>query len=169
MGGRLALWIVSIHEASRTGGVSAGSNLELAAAGLAGTDKEQIQDILHRAAVRSEGTRLARDLVNDSPELLNPEAFVELVCGRWKEQPVQIQVYRGQELAERQMNGLLAVGAGSRHEPALIEITYRHAPDPDELPIALVGKGITFDMGGMNVKTGRDISDARMDMGVRRQ
>lgn len=127
--------------------------------------REQIQDILHRAAVRSEGTRLARDLVNDSPESLNPEAFVELVCGRWKEQPVQIQVYRAQELAERQMNGLLAVGAGSRHEPALIEITYRHAPDPDELPIALVGKGITFDMGGMNVKTGRDISDARMDMG----
>lgn len=127
--------------------------------------KDEVHSILHIAAVRTEGTRLTRDLVNESPESLNPEAFVEYVCERFKHHPVQIHVYRGQELVDRQMNGLLAVGAGSRYAPALIEISYCHAASSEDPPIALVGKGITFDMGGMNVKIGRDISDARMDMG----
>ena len=64
------------------------------------------------------------------------------------------------------MNGLIAVGAGSKYEPAMIEISYNGAESGKESPhIVLIGKGVTFDMGGMNVKIGRDISDARMDMG----
>ncbi|MBW7461457.1 leucyl aminopeptidase family protein, partial [Paenibacillus sepulcri] len=103
------------------------------------------------------------DLVNETPETLNPGGFVEAVLARFAGTPVHIHVYRGQELIDRQMNGLLAVGAGSKHPPALIELKYEGNAG---LPmLALIGKGITFDMGGMNVKTGRDISDARMDMG----
>ncbi|MFF2093091.1 M17 family metallopeptidase [Paenibacillus sp. NPDC058174] len=115
------------------------------------------------ARIRAEAAMLTRDLVNETPEGLNPEAFVAVVQRHFADLPVKLHVYQGQELVDRQMNGLLAVGAGSVHEPALIELAYEGAPG--EPMLALVGKGVTFDMGGMNVKTGRDISDARMDMG----
>jgi leucyl aminopeptidase len=106
---------------------------------------------------------MKRDWVNESPETLNPDAFVDWVMDHFEGTPVGIHVYRGQELVDRGMNGLIAVGAGSEHAPALVELRYEVNTDMPML--ALVGKAVTFDLGGMNVKTGRDISDARMDMG----
>lgn len=61
------------------------------------------------------------------------------------------------------MVGLITVGKGSVHPLTMVEI--RYCTDPSLPLTALIGKGVTFDMGGMNVKAGRDISDARMDMG----
>lgn len=119
--------------------------------------------IIEIAVHRAEATNLTRDWVNETPGTLNPDAFVDWTRELFEGRPVDIHVYRGQELVERGMNGLLAVGAGSEHAPALIELRYEACPDAPML--ALVGKAITFDMGGMNAKTGRDISDARMDMG----
>ncbi|MCZ8513749.1 leucyl aminopeptidase family protein [Paenibacillus filicis] len=123
----------------------------------------ELESAVENARIRAGGTALARDLVNEPPEVLHPNALVESVISHFHSMPVRIHVYRGPELAAHQMNGLLAVGSGSPHDPALIEIRYEG--DPSLPMLALVGKGITFDMGGMNVKTGRDISDARMDMG----
>ncbi|RRJ67429.1 leucyl aminopeptidase family protein [Paenibacillus oralis] len=124
----------------------------------------QLEETRETARIRAEGAMLARDLVNEPPDALNPERFAARVQSHFAGTPVRIRVYKGQELAEREMNGLLAVGAGSKHAPALIELLY-DGGSPDLPLLALVGKGVTFDMGGMNVKTGRDISDARMDMG----
>ncbi|ALS28222.1 peptidase M17 [Paenibacillus sp. 32O-W] len=126
---------------------------------------DELAAVVRTARNRTAGVMLARDRVNEPPEALNPERFAEWMAEYFSrdDAPVKVRVYRGQELAERRMNGLIAVGAGGRHEPALVEIRYEGDP---RLPmLALVGKGVTFDMGGMNVKTGRDISDARMDMG----
>ncbi|RED63885.1 M17 family metallopeptidase [Cohnella lupini] len=123
----------------------------------------ELENTISLARARAEGVRLARDLVNEPPEVLNPEAFVERTVAYFENMPVQVHVYRGRELEERQMNGLIAVGSGSKYRPALIEIRYE--ADASLPMLALAGKGITFDMGGMNIKTGRDISDARMDMG----
>lgn len=125
----------------------------------------ELEAALETARYRTDGVMLARDRVNEPPGTLNPDRFAEWMADYFDRDdvPVKVHVYRGQELVDRQMNGLLAVGAGSKHAPALVEIRYEGNP---ELPmLALVGKGVTFDMGGMNVKTGSDISDARMDMG----
>lgn len=119
---------------------------------------------IERARLRAESTMLARDLVNEPGDRLHPEAFAERIETHFAGMDdVRCRVYRGVELAERQMNGLLTVARGSRYAPALVELVYE--PVPGEAPVALVGKGVTFDMGGMNVKTANDISDARMDMG----
>ncbi|CAM4424186.1 leucyl aminopeptidase [Paenibacillus endophyticus] len=121
--------------------------------------------VLEIARIRADGAMLARDRVNESPDTLNPDKFTEWMAEYFDraDLPVKVHVYKEQELADLQMNGLRAVGAGSKHSPALVEIRYEGNP---ELPmLALVGKGVTFDMGGMNVKTASDISDARMDMG----
>ncbi|MNI16973.1 Cytosol aminopeptidase [compost metagenome] len=124
---------------------------------------DELQSVVDSARNRAEGTMLTRDWVNESPDTLNPDAFVDWLVDHFKDKPVAVHVYRGQELVDRSMNGLIAVGAGSKHAPALVELRYE---GNTKLPLlALVGKAVTFDMGGMNVKTGRDISDARMDMG----
>lgn len=126
------------------------------------TDME-LRQVIKVAEIRAAGTMLARDMVNETPDYLHPGRMVEWVVDHFKDTPVKITVYSGEQLKERQMNGLLKVGAGSVHPPAMIELHYE---GDASLPlISLVGKGITFDMGGMNVKSGKDISDARMDMG----
>lgn len=121
------------------------------------------EQALETALIRAEGTMLARDLCNEPPNVIHPESLVERVEQHFADRPVSIRIYREEKLEELQMNGLLTVGSGSRYKPALIELSYAY--DPQQPLIALVGKGITFDMGGMNVKLGRDISDARFDMG----
>lgn len=130
---------------------------------LACGESTEVETLLNEVDRRVEGTCFARELCNEPPNVLHPESLVERVEERFAPLPVEVRIYRDEELAERQMNGLLAVAQGSRYRPALIELTYR--TDPSLPLIALVGKGITYDMGGMNVKTGRDLSDARFDMG----
>ncbi|MFU1794049.1 leucyl aminopeptidase family protein [Paenibacillus azoreducens] len=113
--------------------------------------------------MRAAATSLARDLCNEAASDLNPGAFVARIRQIFAGRNVKINVYEGEELKQRQMNGLLAVGAGSKHPPAMVEISYTGDPNAEHL--ALIGKGITFDMGGMNLKDARDLSDARFDMG----
>lgn len=121
--------------------------------------------VLETGRIRADGAMLARDRVNESPQTLNPDTFTQWMAEYFDrdDSSIKVHVYQGQELVDLQMNGLITVGAGSKHAPALVEIRYEGNP---ELPmLALVGKGVTFDMGGMNAKTASDISDARMDMG----
>src|SRR5699024_3529602 len=65
-------------------------------------------------------------------------------------------------LEKMQMHGILTVNRGSKFNPAMIEMHYKG--DPTKPLIALVGKGVTFDTGGISLKGGRNISDMRMDM-----
>src|SRR5699024_11023661 len=67
------------------------------------------------------------------------------------------------KLEEMEMNGILAVNRGSKYDPAFIELHYKG--NPSKPLIALVGKGVTFDTGGISLKGSRDLSDMRMDMG----
>ncbi|WP_036696734.1 M17 family metallopeptidase [Paenibacillus taiwanensis] len=123
-----------------------------------------LEHAVHTAKIRAQGNILARDLVNEPANTLFPGEFVERIVSHFKAaEGVQTYVYQGEELVQQQMNGLIAVGAGSKHPPAMVQM--RYTTDPELPLLALIGKGITFDMGGMNIKHGNDISDARMDMG----
>lgn len=128
-----------------------------------GADQRDYAAAAELGRMRAAATSLARDLCNEAAGDLHPGAFVERIRQIFAGRNVKVRVYEGEELKQRQMNGLLAVGAGSKHPPAMVEISYTGDPDADHL--ALIGKGITFDMGGMNLKDARDLSDARFDMG----
>lgn len=121
------------------------------------------QHAVEQGVLRAEATSWTRDLVNEPPNVLTPVSFVDKIRERFAMRDVELTVYQGEELERLKMVGLIAVGKGSGYPAAMVEIRYCTEP---ELPLtALIGKGVTFDMGGMNVKTGRDISDARFDMG----
>ncbi|MBD2864694.1 leucyl aminopeptidase [Paenibacillus oceani] len=127
------------------------------------TVSKELEEALRLGKIRAEGTKLARDLGNEPPNFLRPGDVVERVIERFKDTPVQVEVFMGEQLEEHQMNGLIAVGKGSKYPPALIEM--RYCTDPSKPLIALVGKGITFDTGGISLKSGRNLSDMRIDMG----
>ncbi|MCC0565190.1 MULTISPECIES: leucyl aminopeptidase family protein [Brevibacillus] len=124
---------------------------------------EKAEQAIEWARIRAKGTCFARDLVNEPPNQLTPVSFVERLQNHFAARDVDVTVHRGEALERLQMVGLITVGKGSVHPPAMVEI--RYCTDPSLPLTALIGKGVTFDMGGMNVKAGRDISDARMDMG----
>jgi len=124
---------------------------------------KSIAVLVEQAKARAEGVMLARDLCNEPANRMTPELLVDRVKAHFSGSAVSVQCYQGKQLVELGMNGLLAVGQGSSYKPAMIELTYnenKNAP-----LIVLIGKGITFDMGGMNIKQGKDLSEARYDMG----
>src|SRR5690606_21190725 len=97
------------------------------------------------------------------PSILTPETFPEILKDAFKDTDVHVTVLDKEELEKRKMNGLLSVGKGSTHPPAFVELEYRK--DESKPLITLIGKGVTFDTGGISLKRGRDLSSMRMDMG----
>lgn len=109
-----------------------------------------------------EEARLARDLVNEIPAKADPEAMVQAFGAGARRHGLKIEVWRRKELEANGMNGLLAVGASSCCEPALITMAYE-APSFSRT-VVLVGKGITFDAGGLNLKPGNSMEEMKCDM-----
>ena len=105
---------------------------------------------------------LARDLVNEIPAKITPDSLVQLFRDSASKNHLQLTVYRKKELEELGLNGLLAVGGSSCCPPALL--TLSHVPKKFSRTVALVGKGITFDAGGLNLKPGNSMAEMKSDM-----
>lgn len=113
--------------------------------------------------IRANATAFSRDLMNELSNVLNPESFPEVLKENFAETDVNINVLDKAKIEELKMNGLLTVNRGSEYDPSFVEIEYKG--DPSKPLVALVGKGVTFDTGGISLKGSRDLSDMRMDMG----
>ena len=113
-----------------------------------------------------QGIMLARDLVNEPPMTLTPTAMADAAQSIAAEHNLDITLFDKAQLAEKKMNLILAVSAGSTQEPRLIHLTYRPEGADESTPsIALVGKGLTFDAGGLCLKPTGAIEDMKLDMG----
>jgi leucyl aminopeptidase len=99
-----------------------------------------------------EGVFLARDMGTEPGNTIYPQAFVDRVRAAFRGvADVRIEVMDAAAIRRAGMGALMGVGQGSIHDPRLMVITYRGTGAPDA-PIALVGKGITFDTGGISIK-----------------
>jgi leucyl aminopeptidase len=112
-----------------------------------------------RAAVR--GNLFARNLVAEPANTLTPEGFVERLDGLEKH-GIAIDVLRRHDLAREGLGALLAVGRGSVHAPRLVLLRWKGRMDAP--PVAFVGKGITFDTGGISIKPAAGMEHMRADM-----
>ena len=119
--------------------------------------------LITKGEVRAFAMGLSRDLTNEIPSVLNPESFPTILQNTFADTDVEVIVHDKAKLEAMEMNGLLAVNRGSKFDPAFIELHYKG--DETKPLIALVGKGVTFDTGGISLKNSRDLSDMRMDMG----
>lgn len=125
------------------------------------TEKD-VTSSIEIGSIYAHATVLARDLANEPPNLLRPSTLADFVTAHFEKTKATVKVFQGDQLVDEQMVGVLTVGKGSDHKPRFIEIHY--TSDASKPLVALVGKGITFDTGGVSLKSGRDISDMRMDM-----
>jgi len=131
-------------------------------------DAEQ-QEAAERACREAEailaGVRLARDLGNTPPNDLYPESLADrAVKLAERHKRLKATVLDEKDLKKLGANAILAVGQGSERPPRLIALEYTGAEDKEEAPIVLVGKGITFDTGGISLKPGEAMDEMKYDM-----
>jgi leucyl aminopeptidase len=120
---------------------------------------------LERARVVAESVNWARALADEPGLSLPPREFARRAAEMGEEFGLKVESLGAEEIRAKGMGGLLGVGQGSEEEPALIVLRYEPegAARPDEL-WAFVGKGITFDTGGISIKHGLDMYEMKSDM-----
>jgi len=117
---------------------------------------------IKRATALGEATAYTRDLVNQPPNELYPETFAATVKKRATGTGVKVSVLDEAGLARGGFGGHLTVGGGSAHGPRLV--TLRYTPAKAHKHVAFVGKGITFDSGGLTIKPKAGMTTMKCDM-----
>lgn len=123
----------------------------------------QLSPLLKEVSIVCSNTLLCRDLVNEITENANPLTIAKLAKKIAAQSKIKCTVYNKKDIEKMKMGLLLAVSQGSKYPPQLIVMHYRGAPSKKD-SIALVGKGITFDTGGINLKPSGHIETMRTDM-----
>ena len=130
------------------------------------TQAKGAKKIVSRAELSCTGTLWARDLLNEPGNKLRPPDLSKWAKTQGRKYNVKVSVFRRSQLETMNMGGILAVNQGSDIEPQLIQCEYR--PRSFKKTLLLVGKGVTFDTGGINLKPyvsiGK-IGSMKMDMG----
>ncbi|MFH1395878.1 MAG: leucyl aminopeptidase [archaeon] len=116
-----------------------------------------------KAEIVSNNVNYCRDLVNMPPNILGP-AYLASEARKLNSSTLKVTVLGKKELEKGKFGGILAVGSGSAKEPKLIVMEYNPKGAKNKKPIALVGKGITFDAGGLNIKPTGYINNMKSDM-----
>ena len=117
---------------------------------------------VHHAVVAAEAVWRVRDLVTMPPNFLNPASFVEQVTQMAQGSSIEIEVYDEKRVAAEGLGGINAVGQGSLNPPRLMILRYQ--PAQPTRHVALVGKGITFDSGGLSLKAPNAMVGMKYDM-----
>ncbi|NJP04604.1 MAG: hypothetical protein HC837_02705 [Chloroflexaceae bacterium] len=127
-------------------------------------DAEKLQQQVDRAQVIARGVMLARDLVNGPPNLITPTRLGHVAQDIGISTGMRVKVMGRPELESEGFGGLLAVAQGSEQPPRFICMEHGKARD-DVATICLVGKGITFDTGGISIKPAAGMDEMKSDMG----
>lgn len=121
------------------------------------------EDELKRAIALADSVNLARTLVNEPPNVCTPTRLAELALSMASEQ-VEVTVFEKDEIYAREMGGLIAVSRGASEDPRFIHIHYRPQGE-SRGSLALIGKGLTFDSGGLSLKPPKSQEFMHIDMG----
>ncbi len=111
----------------------------------------------------AQGTQLARDLVMEAPNVLGPEEYARR-CKSLTELGIEVEVLGEAEMTKLGMGALLGVGQGSVQESQLVVMKWNGGNAGDK-PLCFVGKGVTFDTGGISLKPGAGMDEMKGDMG----
>lgn len=131
---------------------------------VAGSTSKAVKEALAVGSAIADGQMLARNLVNEPGGALTAPAFARRVQSIAKTAGVTCRVMDLAAIKKAKMGGLLGVNRGSTNQPRFVELTYT-PKGASTGTIAFVGKGITFDAGGLSIKTGTGMMTMKMDMG----
>ena len=131
---------------------------------LTGSTSVKARTAVEGAVAVLEGVALARDFVNEPGGSLTPAKFANKISRVAKAKGLTVKVMDEAAIKRARLGGLLGVNRGSTHPPRFVELTY--TPKGKRTgTLALVGKGITFDAGGLSIKPANGMMDMKMDMG----
>jgi leucyl aminopeptidase len=129
-----------------------------------GTGKGSYEQAIYHGRVLAEATNFTRDLVNEPPNVLTPSELAHRAVTMAKHVGLEHEVLDKAKIEELHMGGLLGVSQGSAKPPRFIILRYQGAPHSTEKGLALVGKGITFDTGGISIKPAERMDEMKGDM-----
>ncbi|MBP5351870.1 MAG: leucyl aminopeptidase family protein [Fibrobacterales bacterium] len=127
-------------------------------------ETDALKQMLARADKVFAGIKTARDLINTPGSDLTPEVYAAKVEELFRGTGVKVKVRRAADLAEEGFNGLLTVGRGSRNTPCMVTLEWSPRARKEDKRIGLVGKGLTFDSGGISIKPADRMWEMKSDM-----
>ncbi len=132
---------------------------------VADTEIAQTELAIQHACAVALGVKAAKDLANCPPNICNP-AYLATQAKTLENSTALLKttILGEAELSELGMQAYLAVSRGSHNEAKLTIMEYRNHPDPQSKPIVLVGKGLTFDAGGISLKPAAEMDEMKYDM-----
>ncbi len=116
-----------------------------------------------RGKIMAEATNLARDMANEPANYMTPSDMAEVARKVAQDYGLECQVIEQEEMEQLGMGALLGVARGSRERPKFILLSYKGG-DPSQSSLGLVGKGITFDSGGISIKPSEGLEEQKGDM-----
>ena len=119
-------------------------------------------DSLGLYSIRAEATNLARDWVNTPGKDKSPESLAQLIADAASGSILDVEIWDRPKIVSESLGALLGVAAGSDRDPRVVILKYR--PDGAKRHLALVGKGITFDSGGLSLKPAKSMEEMKDDM-----
>ena len=131
---------------------------------IAGGDKTQLENAAAEAQVVGESQNFTRDLVNEPSNRMTPTILAERAKKMCAEVGLRCEVYGADKIKEMKMGAFWSVAQGSDEPPALIVMKYEPAGAPEKPVLGLVGKGITFDTGGISIKPADGMEKMKYDM-----
>ena len=139
------------------------TGLETLTLAIDGADDVEARQGIELGSIVGECACVARDFVNLPPNELTPTTFAERARALGEAAGLGVKIFDGEAMQELGMGAILGVAAGSRQPPRMIVLEYG---DPDAaVKLAFVGKGITFDSGGLSIKTAQGMETMKGDMG----
>ena len=127
-------------------------------------DIEAANEVFQQKKAIAMGVYFARDLVSEVPNILYPESYAEQIVEKLGPLGVDVEVFGEREMRSLGMGALLGVGQGSARESKLVVMKYNGGSD-DQKPVCFVGKGVTFDTGGISIKPAAGMDSMKYDMG----
>lgn len=113
-------------------------------------DIEKASLVIHKAQITADATNFTRDIVNTTPDDCYPEVMASIAEGMAEDTGLNCKILKPKALRKEKMETLLAVARASRHTPRVIHLT--HKPKKAKCVVTLVGKGLTYDSGGLSLK-----------------
>jgi leucyl aminopeptidase len=125
--------------------------------------KSQLEEGANKGQIIAEATNLARDMVNEPANFMTPTDMAKMATELANTHGLEITVLDTEQMKSMGMGGLLGVAQGSRQSPKFMVLNYKGSTDK-ESDIAMVGKAITFDSGGISIKPSEKLEEMKGDM-----
>ena len=122
---------------------------------------DEAANAIELAQITADATNFTRDIVNTTPDDCYPKVLANIAKDLAKEVDLECTILKPKELKKEKMEALLAVGRASRHKPRVIHLSYK--PKEPKAVISLIGKGLTYDSGGLSLKPSNSMVTMKLD------